>query len=130
MNHGLKKHTWKQQALVPNRKLCPLRIQKIIACSIQPSKFVATLGHCWGFCRGKSVFSLCVGELLPSWNYLNNNIHINFWMNCFKNLHFYTLFRQTPIIAIINNKRKNCDQWIKHWLEWMNQLKQSSRGVL
>ena len=55
----------------------------------------------------KSVFSLmCVGKLLPRRN-CRNNIHVNFRINyCKKNLHFDTLSGETPIISIINNKRK------------------------
>ena len=61
---------------------------------------------------------MCVGKLLPIGNCLNN-IHANFWINNIKikkDLHFYTLSEQTPIFAIINNKRekkdkrKKCDQ--------------------
>ena len=46
-----------------------------------------------------------------------------------KNLHFYTLSEQTPIIAIINkiSTKKlpvtKCDERL-HWLEWRNQQKQ------
>ena len=44
----------------------------------------------------------------------------------------------TPLIAIINNKRKKkwkkkrkkCDIWVKPWLEWKNQQEQSPEGVL
>ena len=46
---------------------------------------------------------MCVGKLLPRRNFLNN-IHVNFWINYCKN--FYTLSEQTPIIAIINDKKK------------------------
>ena len=54
-----------------------------------------------------------------------------------KNLHFYTLSEQTPIIAIISNKwikwrkkRKKCNHWLKLWLKPSNQQEQSSGVVL
>ena len=66
---------------------------------IQPQKFVVTLGNYWGFCQGKSVFSLiCVSKLLLRHTILQN-IYVNFWIEV---PHFYTFSKQTPIIAVIN----------------------------
>ena len=47
-------------------------------------------------------FLMCVGKLLPRRNCFNNS-HANFCINYYKkskNIHFYDLSEQTPIIAI------------------------------
>ena len=53
------------------------------------------------------------------------------------NLHFYTISEETPIIAIINNKREKYEgknekshQWIRLWLKWRNQQELSFGVVL
>ena len=66
-------------------------------------------------CRGKSVCSLmCVGKLLPRRNCLNSMLIFG-QIIVEKNLHFSTLFEQTPIMAIINSKKKMKEKTKKVW---------------
>ena len=76
----------------------------VLCCSVNtvnfhPSKFAVALGNCRGFCQGKSVFSLmCTGKLF-------HHTGINYCKKL-KNLHFCASSEQTPIIAIVTNKKK------------------------
>ena len=65
--------------------------------NFHPSKFAVALGNCRGFCQGK--FSLmCTGKLF-------HRTVINYCKEL-KNLHFCASSEQTPIIAIVTNKKK------------------------
>ena len=80
---------------------------------LQIAKFIsfAAFEICLGIRQFLRLFpkEMCVGKLLLRRNCLNN-VHVNFWISCSKwkkNLHFYTLSEQTPIIPIISNKSRH-----------------------